>query len=300
MTLSSCSTLHLFPNKESQQTGTSTNTGSAIREAGKKILVPTDREAIIKKTDVVLYSPEDLAEGAVKGDWAIETVGQQKAVGLSTPWLKFDPTQKRVYGNNGCNTINAEYAYNPKDSSLVFNDIITTMRDCPSEAGITDIEINVALNQTRHYKWSHDDTRYYLTLLDATGHELMTMMHQNFQFLNGTWLVESIGGTEINTAEKMLSPDMKLVIDVDEAKIHGNTGCNILNGIVDTDMEAPNSISFRNIANTRMACRDSELEGDLMVALEEVASACPVSKDKVDLTDDSGKVVLRLVRSTDK
>lgn len=37
----------------------------------------------------------------------------------------------------------------------------------------------------------------------------------------------------------------RLVIDVPEGKVHGNTGCNILNGSLETDMEAANSISFR-------------------------------------------------------
>ena len=45
----------------------------------------------------------------------------------------------------------------------------------------------------------------------------MEMMHQNFQFLNGTWLVKEIDGQAVDV------PDMKLVIDVDEGKLHGNT-----------------------------------------------------------------------------
>ena len=46
----------------------------------------------------------------------------------------------------------------------------------------------------------------------------MELMHQNFQFLNGTWLVKEIDGQPVNV------PDMKLVIDVDEGRLHGNTG----------------------------------------------------------------------------
>lgn len=295
---SSCSTLHIFPAKDASASTSPATTGKS--GGGKTISVPTDREAIVKRKDVNTYTPEELAEGAVKGDWAIETVNGIKTVGLTMPFLKFDPASKMVYGNNGCNTLNAQYTYNPKDSSLVFSNIITTMRACDSETGITDIEINMALNQTRHYSWTHNDTQYFMTFLDAGGHPLLTVMHQNFQFLNGTWLVESIKGTLINTSEKMLCPDMKLVIDIDENKIHGNTGCNIINGIIDTDMEAPNSISFRNIGMTRMACSGPNYENDLVIALEEVASACPTSKNEVDLVDDSGNVVLRLVRTSDK
>ena len=89
----------------------------------------------------------------------------------------------------------------------------------------------------------------------------MELMHQNFQFLNGTWLVKEIDGQPVNV------PDMKLVIDVDEGRLHGNTGCNIINGTLETDMDAANSISFQKIGMTRMMCPDAQYETQLVVAL---------------------------------
>ena len=116
-------------------------------------------------------------------------------------------------------------------------------------------------------------------------------MHQNFDFLNGAWGVAMIGKRETD------NPDVQLVIDVDENKIHGNTGCNILNGAMETDMDAANSISFNSIVTTRMACPpDDNTETEFIVALEEASRAKPVSATEVLLFDSMGNQVLKLVR----
>jgi heat shock protein HslJ len=66
-------------------------------------------------------------------------------------------------------------------------------------------------------------------------------------------------------------------------------------------MDAPNSISFQQMITTRMSCPDSNnYEQDLLVALEEVTSARPISKNRVDLLDGSNTVVLSLIRTSDK
>lgn len=264
-----------------------------------EIIIPNDREAIAPSNDKSTYTPAELNSGVVKGDWAIQTVFGHKAVGETAPYLKFEPRQSRLYGNDGCNIINGNYKFNNTDSTLVFSNLISTMRACGTP-GITDYEINKALGDTRRYSWSSNDTQFFLYFYGANGELVMTLMHQNFQFLNGTWLVESIGDRVINSGNVRLCPDMKLVIDVDEGKIHGNTGCNILNGSMETDMEAANCISFQNIATTRMACPpDMDFEKDLIVALEEVTYAQPTTKNQVDLIDNAGNTIIRLVRTTD-
>ena len=266
---------------------------SMLKKSEKKVeVLPTDREQIQKDKTAKTYTPEELSRGVVRGDWAIEMVGNREAKGEEAPFLKFVPSEKRVYGNNGCNVINGNYSYNPSDSTLSFSGVITTMRAC-ALTGITDIEINQALDATRYYSWELRDSQYYLYFYDANRVKVMTLMHQNFSFLNGTWGVKAINETPVN------DPEMKIVIDVDEGKLHGNTGCNLLNGEFTTDRETANSISFQRIATTRMACPDMSHETEFVVALEEAAYARPISPTKVLLLDNSGKVVLELVRTTD-
>ncbi len=269
---------------------------SASADEGKDVkmesVLPTDREKIVAPVSAV-YTSEELAKGIVKGDWAVEKVNGKNAVGETAPFLKFVPDQKRVYGNNGCNIINASYKYNPADSTLSFSEMASTMMAC-GMPGITDMEFNAALAAARYYSWSLNGHDYYMTLYDADRRPVMEMMHQNFQFLNGTWLVKEIDGQAVDV------PDMKLVIDVDEGKLHGNTGCNIINGSLETDMDAANSISFQRIGMTRMACPTPNYETQLVMALEQASKAKPLKEGRVALLDNQVKTVLRLERTSDK
>ena len=61
-------------------------------------------------------------------------------------------------------------------------------------------------------------------------------------------------------------------------------------------MEQPNSISFSEIITTRMACPDLNYETALVVALEEITAAKPVSSNEVIFFDSMNKEVLRMKR----
>lgn len=259
----------------------------------QEAVLPRDREQIATTEDLKTYTAEDIKKGIVKGDWAIETVDGKPVVGEKAPYLRFSPAEKMAYGNNGCNYLHGPYKYDPETKTLSFGDMASTMMLCQLP-GLTDTQINQALAKVRTYDWKALDNEYYLYFYDEAGEEVMSLMHQNFDFLNGTWLVKNIESTPIN------DPEMKMVIDVDEGKIHGNTGCNLYNGSLEIDMEEANSISFSAIGVTRMACPDPNHETELLCALEEASTAKPISKDEVVLFNAQGKQVLRLVRTTDE
>lgn len=259
----------------------------------KEAVLPQDREQIQKQATLKTYNPAELAKGLVAGDWAIEEVYGKKAVGEVPPFLKFDVNDKIVYGNNGCNALTGSYQFNPNDSTFSFGDIATTMRVC-TKRDITDYDITSAMNVVRRYSWKSEGDLIYIYLRDSNGQDVMTLIHQNFDFLNGTWRVVTIGDEAVNV------PDMKLVIDVDEGKVHGNTGCNILNGSFEINMDSPNSISFQALATTRMMCPDIKYETELLVALEAASHAKPIEAGKVLFLDDQNQVVLTLVRTSDK
>ncbi|MBD5237354.1 MAG: META domain-containing protein [Bacteroidales bacterium] len=263
------------------------------KEEQQEAVLPRDREQLTTTEDLKTYTSEDIKRGVVKGDWAIETVNGKVVVGEKAPYLRFSPVEKRVYGNNGCNYINGPYQYDAATKTISFGDMASTMMMC-STPGLTDYEINQALAQVRTYDWKALDNEYYLYFYNETGDQVMSLMHQNFDFLNGTWLVKQIDTTDIN------DPEMKMVIDVDEGKVHGNTGCNLYNGSLEIDMEEANSISFSSIAVTKMACPDPNHETELLYALEEASTAKPISKDEVIFFNARGKQVLKLVRTTDE
>ena len=268
------------------------NKNNSVKEAA---VIPQDREAIQQIENLKTFKPEEISKGVIEGDWAIEEVNGKPAVGEKAPYLKFVETggEKKMFGNNGCNTLNATYSYNPQDSTLTFDNVLTTMMFCGME-GITDGEITQAVNDTRFYSVSETEDYNFLRFYDRDYNLLMVLMHQNFAFLNGAWKVVRIDDEPVNVDE------MKLVIDVDEKKVHGNTGCNVLNGAFETDMDSPNSISFSNLAVTMMLCPDMEAQRALLIALEDANKAKPISKDEVQMLNSDDKVVLTLQRWHEK
>lgn len=263
--------------------------GSQKKKTKSEAILPTDRESLHADHNKVEFTAKDLEEGVVTGDWTIEEVGGDRVNPDTPAYLKFVPKEKKVYGNNGCNTINADYSYDKENHQLSFSRFLSTMRLCQSMNAMDD-RINLALQNTVSYTWDHNGDNYYLYFADANGNRVMTLMHQTFDFLNGAWNVTAIEDETID------DPEMKLVIDIDGLKIHGNTGCNLFNGAIDIDMETANTINFHNIITTRMACEHPENQTRLIVALEDVAHAKPIDGNTVMLVNLLRKPMLTLKR----
>ena len=137
-----------------------------------------------------------------------------------------------------------------------------------------------------------NDEETIMCFFDAGGKQVMELMHRDFHFLDGSWAVTAIDGEKVNIE------GMKIALDVDEKRMHGNTGCNIINGELETDMDAANSISFSKIGMTRMACPNSGWETRMMMALEEAVTARKVSSDEIEFIGSNGKQVMLLKRSS--
>ncbi len=270
------------------------STGKATTTGGKNNSKPTVSEAE-KATSKVDEKLKEIAnahvEGAISGDWAIEQVLGKTAVGETAPFIKFVPSENRLYGNNGCNTMSGEYKSDAADKTISFGNIATTMMLC-AKTGITDVEIGQALAQTKRYTIDTSKSDNLLYFYDAADKVVMKLMHRDFHFLDGTWAVEKING------EKVGVDGMKLALDVDEKRMHGNTGCNIINGELETDMDAANSISFSGIIMTRMACPNSGWETRMMVALEEAVTAKKINEDSIEFIGSNGKQVMLLRKTT--
>lgn len=271
-----------------------TSCGVFTKNVKTEAQLPADRETVTKDEKKEPYRSNALERGEISGEWAIRTVDGVKAQGETDPYLLFEPKSGRVYGNNGCNTINATYDVNPADSTLRFSDMISTMRLCADSSDL-EARINSALEKTRRYTWSFTPELYYaMTFQDISGNTLMMLQRQDFNFLNGTWRVVSIKGMSQD------NPDLVLVFDMAEQKIHGNTGCNILNGSISVDMGEHNSLTLQNLATTRMACPEGSVETVMLVALEEVMYARPVNANECELINGQGEPVMTLTRVSDK
>lgn len=235
-------------------------------------------ETIIKSADI---------DVRIDGQWTISTVGSHRITGEERPHLTFDLGEMRLYGNNGCNVVNGNIVFG-EGNAICFNEVITTNKYCPDAK--FEHYINLALNDVRSYRVSSYTQEYYLDLYNAQGHLIMVLRKHNMDFLNGAWRVTAIDGNP-NTNEAL-----EFVIDIPEGRLHGNTGCNIVNGEIFIDPEVSNSVQFSHLAATRMACPDAELEASVLVALEEVEKAYITGDDTVNLINHAGQTVLQLRR----
>lgn len=262
------------------------NGATAVKETVKKDAAT----ATEKVNDVLKDIAYSQANGSISGDYAIESVFGKKAVGETAPFLKFVPSEGKIYGNNGCNILNGKFTSSYADKTISFKDLATTMMMC-GQTGITDVEIGQALGMTEKYTLEETGYENVLTFFDADGKQVMQLMHRDFHFLDGTWKVEQINGEPVNI------DGMKLALDVDEKRVHGNTGCNIINGDLETDMDTANSISFSGIGMTRMMCPDSGWETRMVMALEEAVTAKKISNDEIEFLGSNGRQVMLLKRT---
>lgn len=260
----------------------SITTSCSIFKSHKTPVVETPVET--EKTDMnkATVNANDIA-----GEWNVFSVGGKKVTGEKRPYINFNLEDHRIYGSNGCNIINGDFTAKD-DSSIHIENMISTMMACPDAP--FEADINLALDNARYFNISKQGHEYYLVLLDNTRKSIMTLRRHNMDFLNGSWKIEEINGHDNN------NEDVQMVIDIFEQRVHGNTGCNILNGSLLIDPDKSNSIQFSNLATTRMMCPDMKTETAFLVALESVEFAKKGKNNTVVMTDKNNKPMLLLKR----
>lgn len=248
-----------------------------------EVVTTTAPETIIA-IDKVLY-----------GEWTASTVGELTVTGDERPYVIFDTTAVnpyivKVYANNGCNTLNGEMAITPGGEMKKTSEFPTTMRYCGNAP--YEIGFNMALNTVSSFKIEKIGEDYLLTMLNTNGTPLMTMSKSNISFMNGAWAIVKIGNETISEDK-----GIQIVVDIPESKIHGNAGCNVVNGKIFIDPDKTNSIQFTNLITTMMYCPNMQLEQAFLVALEQVETAIPENNGETAILKDAGgQAVLTLKR----
>lgn len=227
------------------------------------------------------------------GEWSIiEVNGEQVTVnGEDHPKLTLtasdsDASIVNIIAFNGCNYLNG--AWNVKGNSLVkAGEFISTLKACPDAP--YEYAVNNALNDADSYQMT-DQTN--ITIKSSTGREIMKLRKRNLAFLNGAWRVTAIEGQPI-------SARIMMVIDIDENRVHGNAGCNMLNGEIVVNLDKGNGLEFKNLATSRMTCPDIATEQAFLLALENVDTADKGASDnEALLKNTSGQVIITLTRLT--
>ena len=79
--------------------------------------------------------------------------------------------------------------------------------------------------------------------------------------------------------------------DIKTKRIHGNAGCNIMNGEFQVDANNPSFISFPGVITTMMSCPDMDIESKILNAVNSVQSFAKVAGG-VGFYNGEGQLVL--------
>jgi heat shock protein HslJ len=228
------------------------------------------------------------------GEWNIVTVDGEKLGNENMPFIGLDTETKRVYGSAGCNRMMGGFELDSVNAGKIhFSQIATTRMMCPDMD--TEQKILGALNKVEGYS----ETETGIELTDAEGKTVIVLEKRvqaavSINDLAGEWIISAVSGEAVKKMEK--TPF--LAFNIEEKRVHGNAGCNIINGGFSQEEGNAASLKFSQMISTMMACPDMDVETQVLKALNEVASFEKNEDGSVSLLDGNGKVLLTLVKNT--
>ena len=221
------------------------------------------------------------------GEWDIISMRKKKVYTRERAYLYLDfAGGHKVYGSNGCNIINGTFQLN--GNNLLFSDFISTNNSCHNVTA--EKTIMHALADVRRYTLETQYNAQYLNLMNAKGTVVMVLKRHNLDAMNGAWLVKEIDNENVSEL------NMRLVIDAVMQTIHGDTGCNIINGIITLDPTKDMAIQFEDLHSSEHMCETIDNETALLLALEKTESCKRINQNQMALLDNKGNIVLVLQR----
>lgn len=246
---------------------------------------------IVEKTGVASqYRKTRKIVKELEGEWTVLTVAGKKVTMDEPPYLIFETGSGRLYGSLGCNVVNGQFTSAAESKGLHFDELISGNAACAFSR--TETQIANALKQTYQYSIANadGDDQAILTLKSKSGSALMTLKQHSLSVVNGAWTVTEIDGTRLN------DESVRIVIDVQERHLHGNAGCNLINGEVVLDANKDNCLQFAGITATKKACPDLTTQTALLVALEEVEYYKKRNSSEIELLDVNRRPLVLLRR----
>ena len=224
------------------------------------------------------------------GEWDIVMLRSKKKVyTLDRAYIYLDfAGGNKVYGCNGCNTINGTFQLS--GNNIKFNDFISTEESCRNVT--SEKTIMHALADARRFTLETQYNAQYLNLLNSKGGVVLVLKRHNLDAMNGPWLIK-----EINS-ENVSELNMRVVIDAVMQTIHGDTGCNIINGIITLDPTKDMAIQFEDLRSDDHDCEEIDYETALLLALESTESCKRINQYEMALLDKKGNIVIVLQQIT--
>ena len=118
----------------------------------------------------------------------------------------------------------------------------------------------------------------------------MTLRRQNLDFVNGPWVVKQLGDTIITDR------NLRVVIDTQLMTLHGNSGCNIINGVMHIDTTKDFALQFEDLQSSENECDNMPFETRMLIALEQTESCKRINDQEIALMDGKGHIMMTLLR----
>ncbi|MCK9179965.1 MAG: META domain-containing protein [Bacteroides sp.] len=212
-----------------------------------------------------------LSFSELNGEWNIIELQGDVVVPADNqpyPFVGFDTSTGRLYGNSGCNRMMSSVTPGGQVGEINIGNVAGTRMACNN----MELEQKVlkAMQEVKRYKKLSGNN---IALCDANNVSVMILAPKeggaSLASLNGEWFITTVN-------DEAVSFDMRkqpfISFDVSKEHVHGYSGCNTFNGGYKIDEKISNSLTFPALASTMMACMDMELEGKILKALDAVTT----------------------------
>lgn len=228
----------------------------------------------------------------INGEWSIVEINGAAvvpAVGQEYPSIGFETATGKVYGNSSCNRFHGTFDTNTTPGKLDLSALASTRMMCMDMT----LENNVmnALKNVSGYKKIGNK----IALTNSLNRPVVLLDEKitvnKIAALEGEWKISEVNGEIVPTN---LEKKPYLNFDVQKNRIHGNAGCNMINGGFVTKEDNPKAISFPAVAATMMACPDMKLERKVLDALNVIQTFEIVSEKSIAFYDENNDVQLKI------
>lgn len=232
---------------------------------------------------------------SISGEWNIIEVNGSAVVPAPDqefPFISFDTTTGKVSGHSGCNRMMGSFDVNARPGVIDLGSMASTRMACPDMT----LEKNVmaALGQVKKYKKLGKEN---IALCGSSNRPVIVLQKKaptmKLSDLNGKWTITKVAGQAIPEG---MEKQPFLEFDIAGKRVHGNAGCNLINGGFVTDDANSAAISFPQLISTMMACPDMEVESSILKALNEVRSFGKLEEGGIGLYSADNSLMLALVK----
>lgn len=216
----------------------------------------------------------------ITGTWILKSLNGQPIKG-KTPTMNIDASEKRIFGNGGCNGYTGTYTY--AKGILSAPNLASTMMMCPDEN--MESQFHAVLGQPNKVSLVNG----VLTLKNNGKTVAEFEKGIDTSLLMGEWKLESMADGNVATLFGDKVPT--ITFDLAENRLGGNAGCNRYNATYKIE---GTTIAVGPVMSTRMACpnMDGEYKFTQVITGDATMEA---SMNKITFAKE-GKVVLTFVK----